>query len=227
MNAFQLKLLAIISMVIAHAGLFFFGDPLWMYAIGRLAFPLFAFLLAIGARHTKNASNYLRRLLIFGVISQVPFIFASRIIDPSYWVLNIFFTLFLGLLAIEWTKNKKPFLKITIISIFFIAGYVLGVDYGGLGVLSVVAFYYFTTSRIKTVISQFVIFSFIQLVLLITIAQQNPQALINPLYFIPYATLSLIPIFFYTGKEGRRMKYLFYVFYPLQYVVIFILLQYM
>lgn len=227
MTTFQIKLLAITSMIIGHIGLFFFGDPLLMYAAGRLAFPLFAWLVANGAIHTKNTESYLKRLLIFAFISQVPYILVNRFLNPNYWTLNILFTLFLGLLAITITKNKSLPIKIFILVMFFMGGYLLQVDYGGLGILSIAAFYYFFSSKLKIIISQFIIFSFINLALLFSVLSQLPKLDTNLLYFIPYGILSLIPIFRYTGKQGKKMKYLFYVFYPLQYVVFFIILQYL
>ncbi len=226
MSSFQIKVLAIVAMFIGHIGLFFFESPLWMYIIGRLAFPLFAFLLANGARHTKNPRAYLLRLFIFALISQIPFILANRIVDPNYWTLNILFTLFLGLLAILLTKGKSIVIKSIILTLFFIGGFVFQVDYGGLGVLSVVLFYYFDGLRLKTIISQTVIFVLINLVLLVSFATDYPNTSINPFYFFPYALFALIPIFLYSKKEGLKMKYLFYIIYPLQYLL-FLFLHYL
>lgn len=227
MNSFQIKILAIVSMTIAHVGLFFFENPLWMYAFGRLAFPLFAWLLANGAIHTKNTKKYAVRLLIFGLISQIPFVMANRTVDPNYWGLNIMFTLFLGLLAINTTKNKTLPLKFFILFLFFCTGYILQVDYGGMGILCIAAFYYFFNSKIKLLISQFLIIVGINITLLLNLVSQNANTLVNPLYFLPYGVFALIPIFLYNSQQGRKMKYLFYAFYPLHYVVILLLLHYL
>lgn len=213
-------------MLIGHTGFIFLGTPLWAYIIGRLAFPLFAFLIANGAYHTKNPRAYLTRLFIFGVISQYPFILASRIPDPSYYALNIFFTLFLGLLAIHTTKNRSMFRKTFIIIFCAFAGEIFQVDYGALGVLSIISFYYFYNSKLKILISQSIIFICIVLAQAIELQYTYPNIQINALYALPYALLALIFIFLYSGKEGHKMRYVFYGFYPLQYVV-FLLLHYL
>src|SRR5205085_4973530 len=97
MTTFQIKLIAIIAMVIDHIGLFFFPHILLLRIIGRLAFPLFAWLIANGAHHSKNPTKYLTRLFLFALLAQIPFILINRLIDPSFWELNVLFTLFLGL----------------------------------------------------------------------------------------------------------------------------------
>src|SRR5258706_14601073 len=107
MSSFQIKLLAIIFMLIDHIGLYFFPQIILLRAIGRLSFPLFAWLIASGAIHTSSINFYLKRLFIFGCISQIPFILVNRFFNPNFWELNIFFTLFLGLLAIKFLKEKR------------------------------------------------------------------------------------------------------------------------
>jgi len=99
MSSFVLKIFAIISMLIDHASFAFYGkfSP-WNY-LGRLAFPIFAYQISEGYIHTSNLRKYFLRLLVFALISQIPFsLFLSMYSDNFY--LNIFFTLLLGLLAI-------------------------------------------------------------------------------------------------------------------------------
>jgi len=113
MSAFQIKLLALITMVIDHVGVFLFPDIQLLRMIGRISFPLFAWLIANGAMHTKNINNYLKRLLMFAIISQIPFILAMRLVEPNFWELNILFTLAIGLMAILlFQKIDNLYLKI-------------------------------------------------------------------------------------------------------------------
>ena len=128
LSTFTLKLIAIITMVIDHTGAIFFPDQMWLRAIGRIAFPIFVFLLVEGLFNTSNIKKYLTRLGIFALISEIPFdmafykarfgvdfltdlkgatqdmqildLFIRRLIKHQ----NIFFTLFLGLLAIYLMK---------------------------------------------------------------------------------------------------------------------------
>src|SRR5882724_7582394 len=99
MTAFTIKIIAIITMIIDHIGLFFFPTVPELRLIGRLSFPLFAWLIANGAYHTHNIRLYLKRLVICAIVSQVPFIMVNKHLDSDIWLLNVVFTLSIGLVA--------------------------------------------------------------------------------------------------------------------------------
>src|SRR5579872_1334795 len=142
MNTFQLKTIAIITMFIDHMGLFLFPQYFLFRIIGRLAFPLFAWLIANGAHHTHNIGKYLQRLYLFALISQIPFFLANHGIDPHFLGLNVLCTLFFGLLAIyfiQCTNNRVYWVVITVV--FASIAQFLETDYGGFGVASIVLFY--------------------------------------------------------------------------------------
>ena len=106
MTRFDLKILAIITMVIDHIGAFFFPHLIVLRILGRLSFPIFAWLVGTGAVKTKNIDNYLARLALFAFISQIPFYFAFSTIGYSMFYANVIFTLFFGLLSIKIYKLK-------------------------------------------------------------------------------------------------------------------------
>ncbi len=95
MSSFILKMIAVITMLMDHSGDALIGNFSWLNIIGRIAFPLFAFQLVIGYRHTHNLKKYMLRMLIFAAISQAPFSILNKKVDPT--ILNIFVTLFFGL----------------------------------------------------------------------------------------------------------------------------------
>lgn len=99
MTSFILKIIACITMFLDHIGYVIYGKLSWFNYIGRIAFPIFAFQISEGYVHTKNLKKYFFRLLIFAFVSQIPFMLFSSSFSNSI-SLNIFFTLFLGLLAI-------------------------------------------------------------------------------------------------------------------------------
>jgi len=215
MNTFQLKVIAIISMLIDHIGLFLFPKYLIFRIIGRLAFPLFCWLIANGAHHTHNIGRYLQRLYWFALISQVPFFLANHLIDPHFSGLNVFCTLFLGLLAIYFIQKSNNWVHWFIVTVVFAAiAQFLQTDYGWLGVASIVLFYVFYSSFRKIVIAQVILY-FVPFIFL----PDYLSGLIEP-----FGLFSLYFIRFYNDKPGIAAKYLFYIIYPVQYFVFYFLL---
>jgi hypothetical protein len=215
MNTFQIKVIALVAMTIDHMGLFLFPQFIIFRIIGRLAFPLFAWLIANGAYHTHDIGKYLRRLYLFALISEIPFLLANRLIDPQFAQLNVFCTLFFGLVAIvliQRTTNWVHWLFITVV--LGAVAEVLQTDYGGFGVAVIVLFYLFYTNFRQLLIAQSLLFLL--------------PFFLFPGYlaglFEPFGLLSLIFIRFYNNRQGPPAKYLFYLYYPLQYVVYYFLL---
>lgn len=99
MTGFVLKIIAMVTMLCDHLGYAIFGKFSAFNYIGRISFPLFAFGISEGYAHTKSKKNYCIRLLMFAIISQVPFNLFCSIFRTTF-TLNIFFTLLLGLIAI-------------------------------------------------------------------------------------------------------------------------------
>ena len=143
-----LKLIAVILMLSDHiwATAMSFGN--WMTYIGRMAFPIFAFLIAEGFVHTSNFKKYAMRLLGFAIITEIPFnlFYSSRFFNPYHQ--NVLFTLLLGLLAIYVIDNlkKNHTAKNIGLSVLWLALICIGatigfVDYGFLGMITVVMFY--------------------------------------------------------------------------------------
>ena len=113
MTSFALKIIAIVSMFCDHFGDAFVGHFSFLNLIGRIAFPIFAFQISEGYTHTKDLKKYFLRLGIFAAISQIPFsLFSYKYLGASPLSLNVFFTLFIGLLAIHlWNKGDGAFVS--------------------------------------------------------------------------------------------------------------------
>ena len=217
-----MKMIAIITMLIDHIGAVMIPSNTTAYlifrSIGRLAFPIFAFLIVEGFYHTRDVKKYLARLGIFALVSELPFDLAFY---GNFYMghQNIFFTLFLGLLLIVLMKeveskfSKKEVLlnlinSILIIS-FCVIAFFLEVDYNFLGVLLIVAFYLFRGHKILLVLSMLIIFG----------------AILGGISVL--ATLSMAFIAIYNGKKGKSMKYFFYTFYPAHLLILFLISKYM
>jgi len=116
MSAFILKIVAIITMLIDHIGAFIllnkneFAHSQTYYvmrSIGRMAFPIFAYFIANGCKHTKNINKYLLRLGIFALLSEVIFDIAQKNEINFFFHTNIFYTLFLAVLGIAIYEKGK------------------------------------------------------------------------------------------------------------------------
>jgi hypothetical protein len=101
-----LKIIAIVTMVIDHVGRILYPDLLFLQVIGRLSFPLFAYLVVLGVESTKKPRKYMATLLIFALISQVPYFLAFGI--QPFERLNILFSLFLSAVTIYYYNKRSP-----------------------------------------------------------------------------------------------------------------------
>jgi len=111
-----LKGVAIITMTIDHIGFILYPEFKFLRIIGRLSFPIFCYLLVLGTESTRNARNYILRLLIFALISQVPYHLAFGF-EPIEQ-LNIFFTLALGVLTIILYTKRSVLILLPILAAF-------------------------------------------------------------------------------------------------------------
>jgi TraX protein len=226
MNAFHIKVVAILTMVSSHVGIFLLPEYPILVAIGNVAFPLFAWLIANGARHSTDMRKYALRLFAFACISQVPFWLANTLIGSPPLYLNVFFTLFLGLLAIAAIR-KTPSLSLRIAAIAgcAVVAQACNADYGAAGVFSIVASYLLFDRIVYLALAQIVILVVLPLAgVFIRNFFQAPDAnlyfdhAVNPLALI--TALGIIAV--YNNREGIKLKYFFYAFYPLHYLAIYI-----
>lgn len=195
-----------------------------MRIIGRMAFPIYCFLLVEGAMHTRSIAKYVGNMTIFAIISEVPFDMAFM---HSYWDISynsVFLTLLLGLLmltAIQWIDDKviidetsivkrlvKCFAVIFIIILTMVVAEALHTDYSAAGIACIAVMYMLRNHRLL---------GFGMGVALLALMSSE----------IEWAALfMLIPIYFYNGQRGKNfkgMKYFFYAFYPVHLLILAIL----
>ena len=207
MSSFALKILAVLSMLIDHIGYVFFPTEYIYRIIGRIAMPIFAFQIAIGFDHTTNREKYIFRMLLFAIVSQIPYQLITSIHGDNF-SLNIGFTFLFALLLLYSLENIKPiFLKITtIIPIIFLA-YFLNYDYWLYGVALVIIFFY-------SIKKPYIMIPLVFLVTSIYVLYKNSP-------FQLYSFVALAPLLFFNGKKGPSLKWLFYVFYPLHMLILY------
>lgn len=205
MNTFQLKIIACAAMLIDHIGAVFFPDWFLLRIVGRIAFPIFAFLLTQGYIHTGNLKNYFIRLGIFAVLSEFPFRLAFH--SGSH---NIFFTLFIGLGTVHIVQQlKQNWLSKILVILLGILAQILNTDYGLYGILTIYFFYLYQKEERWRNLS-FILLNVVYHIPLI------PSLFIKgvEIFIQMFSTVSLWIIHQYNGEQGRPLKYWFYVFYP-------------
>jgi len=242
MNTFVLKIIAVISMLIDHT-VYIFPEyfPFELRGIiGRIAFPLYAYLIAVGIEYTKSPVKYLLRLFIFAVVSEPFFDLALKGGNISFLRdTNIFFTLFLGASAIYVFKiiseklNESPKSKYFIwlglipIPIFAYTANIITSDYAWYGVMFIVSFYFIR--MIKNIyIKYFLIFTvtIAQYFVFIPIRLWFPQSLYQ-LSLIAGFLIASVLLCTYNEKPGfNKAKWLFYIFYPGHLLILFLLKTY-
>ena len=226
MTSTQLKMIAIVTMLIDHTGAILFPDLLVLRMIGRVAFPIFAFLLVEGYFHTKDVGKYLLRLGVFALISEIPFDWAL-FHNPFYvWYQNIFFTLCIGLLAIwvfDQSKDKNPNLAWLSLGAACLVSLVLGVDYNLLGIMSIFFFYRYHGDQVKALRSV----ALLHLIygLLGSGLMEGSFSLAGGLQAL--AGLSMVFLYKYNGEKGKAPKYLFYGFYPVHLLILGLMNQWL
>lgn len=216
MSVFTLKLIALITMIIDHYGAIFRADIQIYRIIGRIAFPIYSFLLVEGYFHTKDIKKYARRLLLFAFISEIPFdlAFNGRI---EFMHQNIFFTLFIGLMTMYFIDNQEKYKvnKRIIIILAMLLATVLSVDYSFIGIVYILSFYF---TRHMDINRRMIIVGTAMLVINFSLIGFTQQ----------FAIFSLLLIYLYNGELGPRNKFLqalFYIMYPLHLLIFYFLIK--
>lgn len=221
-----LKIIAVISMVTDHCAFFLMehGTPLYevLRCFGRIAFPVFAFLIAEGFAHTRSRTRYFLTILGLSIISEIPWYLLNGY-DGTH---NVMFTLAIGVAALtvfDRLCEHRP-LCVIVISLLLALAYWTGVDYDWRGVLMIVLFYMLRHQTIAPWSDRSDI---------CFLAQAVRQIIFTfPLmmhYGMAGAILASLVIFLYDGTRGHIKgavaKYCFYAFYPFHMLLFYIFIH--
>ena len=227
LTGFHLKLIAACTMLIDHVGYVLFSDALWLRCIGRIAFPLFCFLMAEGCVYTRDRRKYALRLLVFALLSEIPF---NLMNTGTPWDLshqNVLWTLLAGALLcwlVDWALQKRTAPGLVLTGAVMAAAFCLlelaNTDYGGWGTLLVVMFYAVrrapsgTVSKMTAQTFGLAFFSI---------------AIMGGVSVELWSLAALIPIWLYNGQRGfspKAVQYGFYAFYPAHILVLSLIAMY-
>lgn len=231
LNGNQLKLIAVLSMGLDHIGLTLYNgvmggtlDPVAEYPVlsvvyvllrmlGRIAFPIFTYLVVEGFCHTRSRKKYILRIGLFALISEIPFnlFLAERLFYPEYQ--NVFFTLFIGLCmmaAMEAIRRRLfgeagMLLQLAVVIAACALAWVLRTDYQFYGIMLIAIFYWFRGNPKWQCLLGFV-------------WQMNCEL---SWMFRLGLLVSFLLLYLYNGERGKRkFGYFFYLFYPVHLLVL-------
>ena len=227
LNGFHLKLIAICTMFIDHMGATLFPGVMWLRCIGRMAFPVFCFLIAEGCVYTRDRKKYALRLLVFAVLSEIPFNLMSGGAVWYPYTQNVLWTLLAGALVcwlMDWALKKRTAAAFLLMGAVMMAAFYLlelvNTDYGGWGMLLVAMFYGIrrapsgTASKMIAEVFGLVLFSI---------------ALMGGVSIELWSLTALVPIWLYNGQRGfsnRAVQYGFYAFYPVHILILSLIAMY-
>lgn len=206
----QLKLLAMITMTVDHIGVQLFPGVLWLRIVGRLAFPIYAYMIAEGCAHTRNRKKYLLQMAGLALLCQLVYFFAM---GSLFQCILVTFTLsILTIFAIEspviW---HAPAALLAVLFFTELLPLLLphtdyAVDYGLWGVLLPIAVYLGKTRKQKLALTAIAL-------ALLALDLGGIQW---------YSLLALLPLALYNGQRGKwKLKWLFYLYYPLHLAAIY------
>ncbi len=229
MTSNKLKILAVILMVLDHYASVFmpYGEPATMILrfIGRFAAPIFCFLVAEGYHHTKNKWQYFLRLVLFALVSHIPFTLLFGYSIYPIEKTSVMWSLSLGLLALIVSKSPKLNLFLKIVLILIICYLADFGDWNFVAVLWILSFGTFKESKL----AQTICFSAVGWVFYVMPSFEGMSIQFEQI--IPQHSAfgifgALIFIYLYNGKRGVKsqiLSYVFYIFYPLHMIIFYIL----
>ncbi len=229
-----LKIIAAICMTLDHIGVMLLPNAIIFRALGRLALPIFAFFIAEGCRYTKNRARYLATLVVMAAVFQIVYFFATK---DTY--LSIFVTFSLSVCLIYlFDECQKSFLDekaskffkaatAILFALALVGVYLLTlrvrVDYGFWGCVLPLFAYLFLGAK-----GRFAWLNCLPCRVAATAIPLLGLTLVSPLRVQWCAFFALPLLLLYNGKRGKyKMKYFFYIFYPLHLVILYAIVYFL
>lgn len=217
----QLKILAIIAMTSDHVGKLLLPEIAILQIIGRLAFPIFAYMISEGCAHTRSRVKYFATMASMAFGMQIVYYLVMR---SMYMSIFVTFSISIGLIYIaDYAKKSRKISALVLLGITAFAIYWISeilpsklsgttdfyIDYGFWGIVLPAFVFLAKNKKEKLVLTA--------------------SVLIIDAYYVSggiqwYALLALIPLALYNGKRGKlKMKWFFYIYYPVHMAVIYII----
>lgn len=207
-------------MFVDHLGFIIFPNAIFLRVIGRVAFPIFAFCVAEGLHYTKSRKKYVLTLLLFALISQIPYYF----IFNTFFKFNVLFTFLIAIIVIflieqysKSLKDSKSFISIGYLLLLLIILFGLVIitpfrmlEYDIFGVATVMIFYFLREKPLW----KYLLFALTMILLTLFGAYLSNEFTFATTYPF-FSILAIIPLLLYNSSRGKlNLKYFFYIFYP-------------
>ena len=206
----QLKIMACASMLVDHIGVLFFPEAVWLRVLGRIAFPIYCFLLVEGFEKTRNRNKYALRLLFGAVLAELPYDFAF--FGGIYWPRqSVMVTLVMGFGVLWLLEQGKPVWLILPVAL---AAQGLGTDYGGTGIVLIALIYLVRDREERWLLPALMAVCFLGLGGGVLSVQM-------------FGVLAVFPIWAYNGRKithSALATWGFYLFYPVHLLVLYLIL---
>lgn len=210
-----LQIIALLTMTIDHIGYYLLDNNPYMRIIGRIAMPLFVFMLVEGFVHTSSRKKYFLRILLTALIAEIPFFLFYRVLMYPF-AINLLFNFLISFIVLLLIEKNLLFLLLSPIAILL--AQVMNIEYGGAIIIMAIGFY-LANKLPKTQELWREIIRAISMLLGV--------GFFNLFYDFKlewFALLAILPIMFYSGKKGKRLpRYFMYIYYPAHLLVLFII----
>ena len=203
-------------MLIDHTAHVFFPAAIYVRCLGRIAFPIFAFMVAEGYLRTRSVEKYMIRMLLFAVISQIPY--TIMLSNVNRFQINVIFTLLLGLTSIYAIERGNTFTAIFVPVIFAIISELANFDHGAFGIFMVLAFFYTRNNKLYRNVTASLLILLFSASYLLRYGVNYYGWVIIVFYLLPLPIINL-----YNRKKGIAntfTRWFFYVFYPLHITIL-------
>lgn len=225
-----LKIIGAVTMLIDHIGVILFPEVIFLRIIGRISFPIFAFMIAEGCEHTKNKLKYFLSVFILGAVCQLALYIARG--PQKQNVLISFSIAIIAIFALQYMKStlfsaQKSLIKkcfaaclfaLTLVGIY-VLNRLITIDYGFWGCMTPLSVSLFKAPKTKNV--AFLKMADNRFLHLLLLSVCLILLGLKYAWVQMYGLFALVFLLFYSGKRGRlKMKYFFYIFYPLHLVIL-------
>ena len=225
LTAAALHILAMVLMVGDHLAYLLPAGWDWLHATGRLAFPIFAFFIAQGYRHTGNYRRYCLRIFLFALLAEIPYDLLAYGVWFYPFAQNVLWTFLISLWMLRLLERAAActrrwatlLLGVLAVALGYILGYLFMSDYFGDGVLMVLVFYLFRGEKGWQRLAQLLALGYINY----SLGGRGWELMLlgHPVFFPMQllAVLALPLLWCYRGQQGHHSKafrWFCYAFYP-------------